>query len=390
MTNPRKIEQAPQRKLIDNLEKVAGDLISYVTDLQKVRELVELLAEVDKVYNGPRKSWFWGWLYVYYRVRSQDINALVATLNQIGSKETLLEAIVQFFSSGGWESTSANTNLMYKLVSRLPGYADVNPQESLTPANMERLKDLFNAQACQLLMPDRFNELKKAERQEELKSLANRDIKQAADLLSTMLPISTKKEERAEKNKSSQLKNKMVPVKRGNKLDMKSFTNVQKTLEAIMARRLNKGSELQQNHLDSQSESEEATMKFDVKKLDRSRIEALQEKLAPALQAQSAMLVRKTETIPSRYVGDDETIILPPPSPPALCEAAYAASDELYTSKQQAYVAPEAKPLKKEKYDAMFKLFPQAAAPKSEKDPAPETAQAEGFEIPPAPANYMK
>ena len=106
MSNPRNVEQAPQRKLlIDNLEKVAGDLISYVSDLGKAEELKQLVGEVDKTYNEPRKSWVWGWLYMFYRLRTQDIKALDTTFKQRSDKDSLLEAVLQFFSSGGWEST---------------------------------------------------------------------------------------------------------------------------------------------------------------------------------------------------------------------------------------------------------------------------------------------
>lgn len=377
MSNPRNVEQAPPRKfLIDNLEKVAGDLISYVSDLGKAEELKQLVGEVDKIYNEPRKSWVWGWLYMFYRLRTQDIKALDATFKQRSDKDSLLEGMLQFFSSGGWESTSANTALMYKIVGRLQGYADTNPEQSLTPANMERLKDLFNEQACQLLWPERFNELQKAERQDELKALGRRNIKQAADLLQITLPNSAKKDDKP--------KAMMVPVARGKKLDMNAFAKVESTLNSIFAKRLNPENELQQNHLDIKSEPEDAKMKFEVKKLDRSRIAELQDKLAPALLAQSAALTDKVNATPTRYVGDDESLIIPPTPSPELSEAASAAKDDLYKSEQQVYVAPEARrlTLNKEQFGAMFKLFPQAFPAKT------ETLQ-EGF-IPEAPVNNMK
>jgi hypothetical protein len=369
MINSRHLERNGKRKLIDNLEQVSLDLIAYVTDLQRVRELIAHFTKAGKQYNDPLDSWLWYWIYIMYRSRKPDIHALVATLNQSGSSETLLAAIEQFFSSGGWESTSVNTNLMYELLSRLPGYDDTNPRASLSLPNIVRLKELFLEQTAATLRPDvaiKVNNLQVRRHQElqnELQGLTKkRNIKHDANELLENFPSSAAKPVTAQK------------PQRGPKLDAAKFGGVQADLEVLLQNRLAR--------LPDAAKQETVKMPNEVKKLDPTKISAVAEKLTDMLSAK-ARQIKQTDSNKSYApydpnAADIQNDFMPPstpplpPLPPTLSPAAFEARDNNKYEKV-VYHAPVPKPLavSAKQLQALNRLFGASAKKEKPQEVAP-------------------
>lgn len=161
MTQSRFPDKTTHKKLIHNLEQVADELIVYVQDLQSVRELVQHVDAADKQYHN-----FWNPLYYLTRLRGPEVSVLINSLNQSNSALTLLEAIDQFFSNGGWTTTSINKHLIIELVLGLPGYTDTRAKFSLNYDHLLELRDLFLKRTAKILYPV-ASELSPEENQQE-------------------------------------------------------------------------------------------------------------------------------------------------------------------------------------------------------------------------------
>jgi hypothetical protein len=156
MTISRTAANTEKPRLIDSLERVADDLVSYLTEMERVRDLIQQIDQAGKEYKKPLQSWIWYPIYVWSRTRGPVVNALILSIQQRGSSETLLDAIDQFFSFGGWETTSVNTYLMQELVLALPDYADTRENFSLHDKDnrsIKRLKELFLERTNKILRP---------------------------------------------------------------------------------------------------------------------------------------------------------------------------------------------------------------------------------------------
>jgi hypothetical protein len=362
--------KAAQKKLIHSLKEVADDLITFVTDLQRVRELVEQTSKAGKQYTQPLDSWIWYWVYCLTRTRKPDVLALVATLNQSGSSSTLLAAINNFFSVGGWESTSVNTNLMYELLGKLPGYSDMDPRTSLSVENIFELKELFLDRAAQILQPERFAEVKSSEaREAEMKLQHKRQTELKLELEQLAHQQHIRQTTAELQGQFAQIKNKKdsddSSVK---KLDLNQFTAVTNTLEAMFKKRI-----------DEFKQKEEAMRT--VKKLDPELVQSVAEKLGAVLQKQAATIKASgphAEKFNDSYSRLDkllDTEELAPASSPTLSAAAFAATEDKYKNETQTYSAPPRSRLQlnNEQLQAMNRLFGGRAAVRDEKEECVET-----------------
>lgn len=153
-----------KRQYIDNLERVAADLLDYTRDLDNVQTVVSCVEHVSHKYKYPLESWVWSWIYQFTRQRGDHIDKLASTISSHAStSESVLIGLKTFFAEGAWESTSANTTLMYDLLSQLQQYTEQAPQDALTPHNLQRLSQLFSTKVDLFIEASRRNaEIQKA------------------------------------------------------------------------------------------------------------------------------------------------------------------------------------------------------------------------------------
>ena len=142
--------RTPVREPIDHLADVAVDLTNLVADTQKVQKLIDAIDVVDKEYNEWRNSAVFGLIIrmlpqeLLFRIRKEDIETLILRLHQSVTASSRYDAFKDFFSAGGWETTSANTNLIIQLLKKIDGWENNTANAKLlTPQLAEHLKTLF-------------------------------------------------------------------------------------------------------------------------------------------------------------------------------------------------------------------------------------------------------
>lgn len=327
MISSRNEAQNNNPKLIDNLERVADNLVSSLAALDRTRELMQPINNANEKYTRPLKSWIWFPFYMWWRKRGPVINALIATINQRGSSETLIDAIDQFLSFGGWETTSVNTYLMKELALILPGYSDTRDDFSLKHKDILRLKCLFLQRTNNILRPtlsaqkeaeldDILTRRHKEEVQSELEKLPQRNVRQDGEILRAANVF------------------KAAPQRKRRALDDK-FSALRAALELHFQDRLARSDTLQNSDYQLQPVRGKASMQFDVNKLDPQRVLELEQALSHKMAADAQLIDTQSEQGNSA----DDFIVTPPPSP-KLSAAAFEA-----THATQPYVASERRKL---------------------------------------------
>lgn len=314
------------RLYIDNLEQLAADMLDYVMNPLNTREIIEIINEVYNKYKMPIESWIWGWIYTYSRNRTQDINGLIVTLCQTGNSGELLKSVTQFLASGGWTPTSANPALVKGIIIRLPGYQSGGEDNLLTPEIIKRLKDLFVAQQKQIKTASSVLHNARVERKDELKTLPKRSMKAAgSNMIADMIKT---QEERVEEAKAKRSENGLIG--RGNKLDKNKFFGVMSALEKIF--------------------KETTRMQFTPGKLDKARINNLNEKLGFMLASSAIKAEAEILNAQERHVQSVEV---------KFSEAAYVAKNVTLADQQEVRVREPGKlKLNSEQSAAIFRLFP--------------------------------
>lgn len=412
-------------RLIDSLERVAGDLVNYLTEMDRVRDLIQQIDHAGQEYKKPLKSWLWYPIYVWSRTRGPVVNALILSIQQRGSSETLLDAIDQFFSFGGWETTSVNTYLMQELVLALPGYADTRENFSLLDKDnraIKRLKELFLERTNKILRPsaDADNTVdveaiikRKAQLEYELVKV-KKELGDAPQVISVksetedaaLAEIKQQRETELQQIRKNQRDIRQVgkdmmdvskiflakPKAKVNKLDESSLQDLKGDLAKIYQpnvvheRLAIKGNKRPKSVLNKDVEGTKMQFKVNklnperVKKLEidlhgilRSNIQRMEEERSKAegIQLNSARALPKSTLVISEEDLLD-AIITPPPSP----QLSKAAFEEPVVAKGP-YVAPPRKKLEmnNEQLQAMNRLF-AAPLPDAETEkacPAPST-----------------
>ncbi len=193
------------RKLIHNMEEAAQKMMDYIMKAENEQNIIELIAKVSDDYKKPFESYVWSPIYYLFgwRVRTSQVDELVAVVkDEHVNARQLLTSIVRFMETGGWESTSANTNLMYEILARLPAYkvTDPNPRASLTLSEIFELHQVFAAKAKGIIHAVKGDLTQKDGVSAELGSIPKRDIREVGK----HLPASSnyKKKEWLPANKS--------------------------------------------------------------------------------------------------------------------------------------------------------------------------------------------
>ncbi len=339
------------KKLAHNLEHVADELVTYISELNSVRELVKHSHNAKLNYYG---SWLMHILvYRWTRQRSPEFDALIASLNQSGNAITLMEAFDQFLSSGGEFSTSANTRLLTELVLGLPGYADTREDFSLTESNLQDIRKMVLLRTEKILRPVaeaataeiqqqdalkkqqleqaellelqkkleadaqrieseslyKLDLLKKIELEKELQHLPRRNIKQAAhDLAETTRFL----------------------IKRNavGKLDQNKFGALQTELNGLYHNVLVKKGIIKPDDIQSKQAVKGGAMKNKVGKLKKDFLEDMNNQLGGMLKAAATDYHEKLkmeEKVDKMYEAAPSQPATPPSSPAQLCAAAFEA-----------------------------------------------------------------
>lgn len=338
------------KKLAHNLEQVSDELVTYISELDSVRELVKHSHNAKLNYYG---SWLMHMLvYWWTRQRTPEFDALIASLNQSGNSVTLMEAFDQFLSSGGEFSTSANTRLLTELVLGLPGYADTREDFSLTEANLKDIRKMVLLRTEKILRPatdaattaesleqDRLKQqmeqtellqlkreldkqriesenlfrlvlLRKIALEKELQHLPRRNIKQAANELAETTRFIGKKTE-------------------VNKLDEKKYGSLKTELNGLYHNLLVKKGNLKPEDIKSKPVKESAAMKNKVGKLKPDFLEDMNKQLGGMLTGAAVDYVEKLkmeEKVANMYTeGASSNPAIPPASPALPCAAAFEA-----------------------------------------------------------------
>lgn len=131
-----------RKQIRDNLEEAAANLLEYVSDEGNRDELIKDMVAVYEAYKAPMDKWLIGHFYQLYRTRAEEISLAKKKLEENYDDTDILEVIANYFKTGAWKSTSANTTLMLVLIDRLEKKYkyDANP---LDIELIRRLNTLF-------------------------------------------------------------------------------------------------------------------------------------------------------------------------------------------------------------------------------------------------------
>lgn len=368
------------KKLAHNLEHVADELVAYISEVDRVRDLVRNSSEAKSNYRG---SWL---LYILFywitRGRGFEFDELIAKINQSGSSETLMTAFDQFLSKGGDITTSGALRLLTQLSLALPGYADTSKEFSLTESNLQDLRKMVLQRTQKILNPEDAPEETEEMRQQE--ALRKQQLEQAALELEKMQEEKRRAEADAllklELMRKIELEKELHYLPRRNikqaanelaestrfliktntvgKLDDKKFGPLKTELNGLYHNLLVKKGIIQPQAIPSRPSTEGAVMKNKPGKLKPEFLADMDKQLGGMLNSaatnytQALVMEEKME----QMYGDIPTPATPPTSPSQPCAAAF---------EQPAVSAPitgEAKEMifNDEQAAAMFSIFGSA------------------------------
>ncbi|HTM63138.1 MAG TPA: hypothetical protein VL360_01400 [Gammaproteobacteria bacterium] len=148
-------EVKPTKKLIDNLERVADDLILYTLEVASVYDQI---AHIQKAREYYKNTWLWFIYKRFSRFRDPEAVAIINKLNQCGSGLAVLEELDKAYSHGGMNfGRSLNPYWLLDMALALPGYTDTHENCSLSEKDLTDLKELFLVRANQVLRPTESN-----------------------------------------------------------------------------------------------------------------------------------------------------------------------------------------------------------------------------------------
>jgi hypothetical protein len=319
-------QMTQSRKLIHNLEQVSQDIIDFIMNSKNEAELIELIIAVGNVYQQPLDSYFWWPLYSLFRTRGAEVSDLVATAKESKTGRKMLGAIVSFLEHGEWTSTSANPNLLYELMTRLPNYklTDPNPRLSLTLDEVKALHVTFKKKAASILLAVKGDLTQKDNVLQELSHVPKRDIRRVGSELPS----------------GSLYKKK--PLQEVKKLDGEKFKDVKATLASLFENRK------------AQPVLGEKSKKA---RLVSPVVEPLSQEYVFPIEVRA-----ESPIVGYPYVDECVMIPTPPPPPATLSAAAFVASEAKYKSANETYSVPPRKKMMMEQFDSINNLF----APKTE------------------------
>ncbi len=236
MTQTRK--EMLQRKLIDNLDKAAEEMVAYVADFQNNEAVADIIKQVEKEYQLVYGSILLGWAsrVLGYRVRQSEISVLIATINQMRNSFVLLDAISTLFTTGGWDTTSVNTRIAFAILAKLPAYQHSDPDLFASLPNLEirkRIGELFIDRARSHKLCERFFAESQETKKKDLQTFTVEHKQPARNkkAYETLLLARLKADKAEEQAKAAK-----VPLQRGPKLDQAKVNSVASVLGGILAR----------------------------------------------------------------------------------------------------------------------------------------------------------
>lgn len=164
------------RKNPHDIKQTAKDLAAFII-YGHPQELIECIKEAKDLYQQPLNSWtMMGFVYwlLQTRVRAGEVDKVLGQISDDREEADNADSVMSLFEQGGWESTSFNTVLLKKLVSKLAGYPrdgiDLNQQEiiklraELVLKQMQLLQEKYIAEQQKLieLQQARYNEIETA------------------------------------------------------------------------------------------------------------------------------------------------------------------------------------------------------------------------------------
>lgn len=110
--------------ILDHLSLVVEKLLSRVADESEAgrAELVKIIEIAKNRYNKPIESWITGWFYQYSRVRGQEIEMAIQSIEQFPDAYTRLQEFKILIDSGKWHHGSFNYYFFDELIHSIPGY----------------------------------------------------------------------------------------------------------------------------------------------------------------------------------------------------------------------------------------------------------------------------
>lgn len=168
--------ESRNRKLIDNLEKLAEDLVKFAAE--NVPELKEAIKSAKAKYQDT--YWGLGWFYAIFRTRALSADHLNADIEEAGDSQTMMPALDRFLSQGAVKTTSINTQLLYDLLNRFlqekkQEYVDEDARDGMSHETLQRFHEIFLQQIEKLLeskTPESIISTLQTQRTEELETLS--------------------------------------------------------------------------------------------------------------------------------------------------------------------------------------------------------------------------
>lgn len=185
--------QTRLRNPLHNLVQTAFDLALYLRHVS-LDEFIDVMTEVRNKYAAPKESWLWFMFYSRYRLGQLDqaIHEMKSesseSLDDDDTGKMILNAVTTILKEGGWEDTSANTNLLRALLKQIHGY---DPGAALTIDEIYELKDLlFVAIEQRIAAEERLSQ-----EEQRLKEIDEQKIKLEKEVLRKQEELLRKQEE---------------------------------------------------------------------------------------------------------------------------------------------------------------------------------------------------
>lgn len=171
------MEQGMPKKIINNLEEFAVELINFISkDGIKDETIAEIFKKTKLEYTKYKGYYFLNAFYRYTRRREVDFEKTISDLELTVDPMERLEIFLAFIIEGGWEKTSANTELYTLLINSIKGYEkedDLFLQQTIIP----HLHEITKTSIQNILAQQRVVSKIMMERERELQGLREGKIK---------------------------------------------------------------------------------------------------------------------------------------------------------------------------------------------------------------------
>nr|HAT8714764.1 hypothetical protein [Legionella jordanis] len=170
-------------KIIHNLEEFADKIVSCI--YLEGSTLIDIFQQVHKEYTSE-DSLIWYWVFSLSRKRGNDLHSAEISLQRFNDPTIRIQEFQKFFSSGKWETTSANTRLFIALINAIPGY-DKESEKYLHTVVIPPLKELLLQKMKSTLEKEKANKIIDervlSSREEELKGFSREMPKDSAGIV---------------------------------------------------------------------------------------------------------------------------------------------------------------------------------------------------------------